>query len=837
LQINRLFLKNGSYQAKLYSKFQFMKKHFILKVLLLSVILLFHFENSYSQQLPADMSQIKASQIPQAQLIQIQAQARMNNLSDNELMQEFQKRGMPEAEIKSLLERINALPQMNQGDDMEYNPKSNNLKRAYKGTSDFFKMPEVKSRVFGADLFGNAASTNAVNLKIATPQNYILGPEDEIQIDVYGINVSTQQATVSPEGKVNVKYIGPVNVSGLTIEQATSIIKSRLTKIYPSLSTGETKLTLTLGSIRSIQVNVVGAVKNPGVVTLPSLATIFNALYISGGPVDNGSFRNIELIRNNKIVSVLDLYDFILKGDQSKNLILRDNDVVRVPFVTTQIALAGSVHKEGIFELKPKETVSDVLAFAGGFNGMALRNVITGTRTSEKEKRIIDIANDNFNTFILQSGDSLFVDSVISKFENRVHVAGNVYKPGSYALEPQMDVDRLIEKAQGLKEGSFINRFNLVRRKTDQTKEYRVINYKELMKQNKKFYLQKDDSVYIASILELRDSSILTINGPVKKPGAFRYEDSMTLGSLIILAGGFLENATPKRIEIGRRKDNITLKNKNESTTEIITVDLDKDLGTLNMDLTLMPYDIINIKVDPFKVKQTNVKISGEIMYAGSYTLVNPEERLSSLIQRSGGLTPFADPAGVKLVRKKEKTDTAQLKRLALASLNVSKIGSNEKSDTSNLLKQADVEETTTEVAIDFEYLQANPNSDQDVTLKDGDEIIVPRFVNTVNISGEVLKPVTVQFKPGQGVSRYLYEAGGFTKSALKSRVYVVYVNGKSAKTKKLLGVKFYPKIRPGSSIFVPVKALNREVDPSKFGVLLSAFSSIMTTLVIIFKN
>ena len=810
------------------------KSKFLFFLLFLSI----NVSKSLAQQLPADMSQVKAAQIPQSQLIQIQNQARMNNLSENELMQEFQKRGMPDTEIQALMERLRSISESGQMEQDQISNRSGNIKRVYKGSADFFAMPEVKSRVFGSDLFTtNTDASSIVNLKIATPKNYILGPEDEVQIDIYGINASSQQSTITPEGRLNIKYIGPVNVSGLTLEQATAIIKSRLTKVYPSLTTGETKITLTLGSIRSIHVNVVGAVKKPGVITVPSLATIFNAIYYAGGPVENGSFRNIELIRNNQIISLLDLYDFILKGDQSKNLVLRDNDVVRVPYVNMQVTLAGSVHKEGIFELKPNETVADLLSFAGGFNGKALKSVITGTRSSDKEKRIIDISSKNYASFTLQSGDSLFVDSVIGKYENRVHIAGNVYKPGSYSLEPQMDVDRLIEKAQGLKEGSFINRFNIVRRKTDQTKEYRIVNYKDLIKQNQKFYLQKEDSIYVASIVELKDSSNLIISGPVKKPGTYRYEDSMTLGSLIILAGGFLENATPKRIEIGRRKDNVTLRDKSEQTSEIITVDLDKDLGNMSMDVTLMPYDIVNIKIDPFKVKQTNIKISGEVLYAGSYTLVNPEERLSSLIERSGGLTPFADPAGVKLIRKKEKTDTTQLKRLALASLNVSKISSNDRGDTSNLLKKSEVEETTTEVAIDFEYLRSHPNSDQDITLKDGDEIVVPRFTNTVNISGEVLKPVTVQFKPGQGISRYLYEAGGFTKSALRSRVYVVYANGKSAKTKKFMGIRFYPKIKPGSSVFVPVKALNKEMDPAKLGILISAFSSIMTTLVLIFRN
>jgi protein involved in polysaccharide export with SLBB domain len=788
--------------------------------------------------MPSDLSRVKSSQITDAQLMQFIQQAEASGADESELMQEFQKRGLPESELQALSARVKSLMGSTQPKgSVTSDEKSMGNKRTYKGEMTEFKRPEKPSRVFGSELFSGVDPLFVPNLKIATPKGYVIGPEDELQLDIYGNNIATQKMMVSPDGFVTLKYAGPVNVSGMTIEQAASVFKARLTKFYPALANGGTKLQLTLGSLRSIQVIVVGAVKKPGTITLPSVAKLFNALYASGGPLENGSFRNIELVRNSKVVAVADLYDFILKGEQTSNLTLQDNDVIRVPFAKQQVVLEGGVNRKGIFEIGEKESIQQLLDFAGGFKSNAFRGRITGTRYTDVEKKVIDIAKTDFQTFHLLHGDSLYVDSVIDRYENRVYISGAVFKPGAYALDKDLDVKGLIQKAQGLKEDAFVGRVNMVRLKEDRTKEYKSFGLKEILSGNEKIALRREDSLHVLSILELRDSTTVSVLGLVRKPGDYRYEDSLSLQSILLQAGGFQENATPSRIEIGRRKMGVNPSEKGSNTSEIIQLDLNKDLSKIGSDVFLKPFDVISVKADPSKVKQVSVKISGEVLYAGTYTLSNPEERLSSVVNRAGGLLPYADINGAKLIRKKEKVDTAQIKRLALSTIKISTFDDKDKDkDTSKLVKDDELKSQTTEVALDLSRILENPGSVEDLTLQDSDELIVPRFVNTVAVSGEVLKPVTIQYEEGKGLSNYLSAAGGFTRNAYKNRVFIVYSNGRSSKTHAFLMFRSYPKVLPGCSIFVPLRQDTKSFDPAKAGILVSALSAVMTGLVLLFR-
>jgi protein involved in polysaccharide export with SLBB domain len=399
-----------------------------------------------------------------------------------------------------------------------------------------------------------------------------------------------------------------------------------------------------------------------------------------------------------------------------------------------------------------------------------------------------------------------------------------------------MDVLKLIQKAQGLKEDAFTNRANMVRKTDDLKKSFYSLNLKSVLKGNEKILLKKEDSIHIASALDLRDSANVRLLGPVKKSGEFRYEDSMTLGGLILQAGGFLENATPTRIEIGRRKNDIALESKGEATSEIINVDLTKGLDNVGANIYLMPYDVISVKVDPSKIKQVAVKISGEVKYTGSYTLSNPEERLSSLIQRAGGLLPYADINGAKLIRKKDKVDTSQIKRLAKSSIKLDNLDIKSKQDTGSLVNSEELESQTTEVALELKRILENPGSEEDITLKDEDELVVPRFINTVSVGGEVLKPVTVQYQSSRSFGSYISAAGGYSRNAYKSRAFISYANGRAARTKSFFGFRLHPKVKPGSTIFVPLEPTNKGFDPSKLGVLISALTSLSTIFVLLFK-
>jgi protein involved in polysaccharide export with SLBB domain len=791
-------------------------------------------------QLPTNLSNVRASQISDAQLMQFLQQAQSSGMTEDQLMQEFKKRGLPDSELEALVNRIKLMTgvELSAGDDMDMDDKKEGKSstRKYKGESKPFRIPAKPSRVFGADLFSSADPAFVPNLKIATPKGYILGAEDELQLDIYGNNISNQKLTVSPDGFINVKYAGPINVNGMSIEQATGVIKARLSKFYPALSSGATKVQLSLGSVRSIQVTVVGAVKKPGTITLPSVATLFNALYASGGPLENGSFRNIELVRENKVIAHADLYDFILKGDQGSNLSLRDNDVIRIPYAKAQIAIEGGVNRVGVFEVKNSETLQHILDYAGGFKGNAFKGRITGTRYTDVEKSVIDVGKSQFASYQLMHGDSLYIDTVVNKYDNRVFITGAVFKPGAYSLDKDMDVKVLIQKAQGLKEEAFTGVANMVRLKDDYTKEYMTLDLRDVLNGKSIVQLRREDSLHVESLLDLRDTAVVTINGPVKNPGEFRYEDSLSLKGLILKAGGLLENATTLKIEVGRRKSDINVGAKGSATSEIISIDIDKSLTDKGKEIILKPFDVVNIKKDPAKVKQVTVELKGEIAFAGSYTLENPEEKLSSIIKRAGGVLPYADIYGAKLIRKKLVQDTAFIKRLSLSNVDLSSVDK-EKTDTSKLIELDQLNSKTTEVALELDKILARPGSEEDVTLQDEDQIIIPRFVNTVAVSGEVLKPVTVQYEPAIGFRSYISAAGGFNRNAYKKRVFVVYPNGRSASTKSFLGIKSYPRVTPGSSIFVPVEPVRQSgFDPAKAGVIVSAFASVMTTLVLLFR-
>jgi protein involved in polysaccharide export with SLBB domain len=703
-------------------------------------------------------------------------------------------------------------------------------KRTYKGDYTQFKMPEKPSRVFGSELFSGVDPIFVPNLKIATPKGYVIGAEDELQLDIYGNNISNQKLMVSPDGIINVKYAGPVNVSGMTIEQAAGVLKGRLTKFYPALSSGATKLQLTLGSVRSVQVTIVGAVKKPGTITLPSIATLFNALYSSGGPLENGSFRNIELVRNSKTIAIADLYQFILKGDQSANISLQDNDIIRVPFAQTQIVLDGQLNRNGIFEIKDKESLKEALDFAGGFRSNAFKGRITGTRFTDIERKVIDIPKEEFNSCILRHGDSLYVDSVVNRFENRVYITGAVFKPGQYSIENGLDMSGLISKAQGLKEDAFTGRANLVRIREDKTKEYLSVNLKSVINGYDKIKLKKEDSLHVVSLIEIKDKLTVNISGPVKFPGTYVYEDSMSLQSLILQAGGFLDMAITTGVEVGRRKSSFGSAEVNLTTSDIISVQLTNDLSKFGSDLLLMPFDEISIKYDPAKKKQISVLMKGQVMFEGLYTLSGPNERISSVLKRAGGLLPSADIYGARLVRVQNAIDTIQLRRFALNGVK----SKNEKGDSSSLLSDLDWENT--EVALNLVKAISRPGSFDDISLVDGDVLIVPKFNNTVSVSGDVLKPVTVQFDERSSFSKYISAAGGFARSASKSSAFIQYANGSSAKTTSFLGISKYPKVKPGSSIFIPQKNQGQVVDPTKAGILISALTAISTLMVLLFR-
>lgn len=798
-------------------------------ILLFISILTFSF--GYTQT-GSDLSNIKASQISDAQLQQYLSQAKERGLTEDQVEAELLKRGLPESEMAELRTRIQQLSAA-QTDTQTNTSSSANVdtKRKLPVINPLLnpRQEDVKtSRVFGAELFANNSLNFEPDLKMATPKNYVIGPDDELLLNIYGLNLSQQTLKVSPDGTVNVKYAGIINVSGLTIETTTAVIKSRLSKYYPGLNSGQTKLQLSLGSIRSIRVIMIGAIKRPGTYTLPSLASLFNALYMSGGPTEAGSFRNIELIRNNKVMKVADLYDFLLKGDLSGNIRLEDNDVIRVPFASNLITLNGQLNRPGIFEIQQNESLKDAIDFAGGFKSNAFKGRITGKRYADFERRVVDVAADSLAFFKPKNGDEFLVDSVINRYQNRVIISGAVFKPGPYSLENGMTLKELVNKAQGLKEDVYTGRALLVRTRDDLTKEYIAVDLKGIAEGKEDgLFLRKEDSVHVASIFDLKDTATITINGAVRTPGTYRYEEGLTLKSMILKAQGFADNATGQGIEISRRLRDVNVNKPGSNIVQLITVNDNKELSGTATDVALQPFDIITIKEDPHYKKQISVKVTGEVMMPAVYTLQSREERLSSIIQRAGGLLYTANVAGAKLVRlKKQVVDTSEVKRL---------LKSVAKDSTGNAAES--VAKNTTDVAIDLKYILKHPGSVDDIILEEGDELIVPRINNTVTVNGEVFKPVEVMYEKGKNMRDYIADAGGPTQLGKKSRAFVIYANGSSAKIKKPLGIfRNYPDIAPGSNIFVPEKQKREGIDVAKAGIFMSAVTGLLTALALIFK-
>ncbi|MFY7900746.1 MAG: SLBB domain-containing protein [Chitinophagaceae bacterium] len=802
------------------------------KFLFSLIILLLHSGSIFSQQLPNDLSKFRSSQISDTQLLEIYKKFSIEGNNDEEIELEFKKRKMPEYEIFLIKDRLKKIKLSNETNDNGSNNSSNTkstnepINKSRKVTFDnALSFPTGGGDLtFGSEFFSSGNTTFEPDLRIATPKNYILGPDDELALEVFGLNILQQNLKVSAEGLVNIKYVGPVSVNGLNIEEATIKIRGRLLKFYPGISNGSTKVQLSLSAIRTIKVSIIGASKKPGTYSIPSVATLFNALYISGGPSESGSYRNIELIRNNKVVVVADFYDYLLKANQKNNVRLEDNDVIRIPYAAIRFSLTGEINRPAIFEMKPTETLADALNFAGGFKSMAYKARIRGTRQLDLDKKIIEIKNQDFSSFLLRDGDSLVVSPIINRFQNRVTITGAVYKPGFYALEDGITLKKLITKSEGLREDAYKKRIIITRTREDLTKEIISVNILA-SDSTSDILLQREDFIEVASIFEIKDNQIVTINGAVRNPGKFAYEDSLSLKSLILKAGGFSDNATGLGIEISRRKRDAETNVMNGKIVEIIRIDDNKELSGSSNDIKLSPYDIVAVKYDPYYKAQINVSIVGEVLVPGSYSLMSREENISSLIKRAGGLLYTANITGARLKRKKNSND--------IDLTVIKKIAESYAKDSSNVIID-DAQKNSNDVAINLTQILANPGGREDIFLQEGDELFIPVVNNMISIEGEVFKPLDIAFtyEKGKSLKEYISDAGGTTLSAQRNKIFVIYANGRAAQTRtKWIFLRKYPQVEPGCKIFVPKKPEKTGFDISKASLVVSTFSLVITSM------
>ena len=648
--------------------------------------------------------------------------------------------------------------------------------------------------VFGRNIFNIDKLTFQPNLNMATPENYRLGPGDEVIVDVWGASQNTMRLEISPDGYVNISNLGPVYLNNMTIKDARQLLKQELGKIYADSANN---IQVTLGNIRTIQVNVMGEVRAPGTYALSSLSTVFHALYASGGVSDIGSLRNVQVARGGKTIARLDVYEYIMKGLIQDDIRLQDGDVVIVPTYDELVKITGKVKRPMFYEMKNGESAATLLKCAGGFSSDAYKKSIRVLRKDGKEFSVKTVDDIHYSAFKLIDGDVVTVDSILNRFNNRLEVKGAVYHPGVFELSGSLNtVRQLVEKADGLLGDAFTGRAVLYRERENLTKEVLPVDIEGILKgTSPDIALQKNDILYIPSIHDLQDMGKVTISGEVNKPGSYTYADHMSLEDLVITAGGLKESASLVRVDVSRRIRDP------KGTTEPDMIGQNFSFGLKDgfvvdgeAGFELQPYDQVFVRRSPSYNEQVSVTVDGEVLYRGEYTLSTKSERLSSLIQRAGGVSRYAYVRGAKLRRV---ANEEELRRME----DVVKMVRREIGETLATSLGLKVDSTFT-VGIDLEAALANPGSDADLVLREGDVLTVPEYNNTVKVNGAVMMPNTVSYAKGKSVKYYLNQAGGYSANAKKSQKFIIYMNGQVAEVKGS-GKK---QIEAGCEIVVPNK-------------------------------
>ena len=660
------------------------------------------------------------------------------------------------------------------------------------------------NQVFGRNIFNTRNLTFEPSVNIATPLNYRLGPGDEVIIDIWGASQNTIRQQISPDGTINIQKIGPVNLNGLTISEANDYLKKTLNKIYNGLNNTNdptSDIRLTLGSIRTIQINVMGEVVQPGTYSLSSFSTVFHALYRAGGVSDIGSLRNVQLVRNGKNIATIDVYQFIMKGNIQDDIRLQEGDVVIVPAYDVLVKIDGKVKRPMRFEMKKDENLSTLISYAGGFEADAYTRSLRVVRQNGQEYEVNTVKDLDYSVYKMRNGDVVTAEAILNRFINKLEIRGAVYRPGIYQLNGKLNTVReLVNEAQGLTGDAFLNRAVLYRQREDLTTEVIPVDIKAIMDgTSQNIILAKNDILYIPSIHDLEDRGDVVIHGEVAKPDSYPYADNMTLEDLIIQAGGLREAASVVRVDVSRRIRNPHSTVDNDTIGRTYTFSLKEGFvvdGTPGF--VLQPYDEVYVRRSPGYQAQQNVVVEGEILFEGSYAMTSREERLSDLIRKAGGSTKNAYLRGAKLTRvatEGEKKRMGDVIRLMSRQLGEAMMDS----------LDIHVEDHFT-VGIDLEKALANPGSTADIVLREGDVVFIPKSTNTVKINGAVMVPNTVSYIAGKNIDYYLNQAGGYSDNAKKSKKFIVYMNGQVTKVKGS-GKK---QIEPGCEIIVPSRSKKR---------------------------
>jgi protein involved in polysaccharide export with SLBB domain len=686
-------------------------------------------------------------------------------------------------------------------------------------------------QIYGHKVFNSRALTFEPSDNLATPQNYRLGPGDEVIIDIWGTSEDHLRQTISPEGSIMISQVGPVYLNGMTIADANRHVKGIFAKKYAGVTDAETDVQVTLGQVRTIQVDIMGEVATPGTFRLSPFSSVFHALYRAGGINSIGSLRNIQVLRNGKKIAGVDIYDYLFDGKTAGNIRLQEGDVIIVPPYEQLVNIDGNVKRPMYYEIKPGETIQTVIDYAGGFTGDAYSGMVRLARQSATENELYNIDREEFASYRLKDGDILTVGTILDRYANRVELKGAVYRPGMFAINKELStVGQLIKKADGLTDDAYADRVLLYREGPELQLEVLSLDLKAILNGTAPdVKLKRNDLLVISSIKEIQDRGQLSIQGHVARPGTYPFADNTTLEDLILQAGGLLDGASTARVDISRRIVNPSSTTPTEQLSENYSISVVGGLAQgEGQNFIMKPYDVVIVRRSPGYVPQEMVNIGGEVLFAGNYALEKRNERLSSIISRAGGLIEGAYTKGAYLTRK--LTDEEYKMRQETLRLAMSNQDGHGDSISLSKIQVSD----RYSVGIDLEKAIAYPGSTYDVIVQPGDVLFIPEQQSTVKIAGDVMFPNTVVFVPGKKLSYYIDQAGGYGQRAKKGKAFIVYMNGSVAKAKR------NTPIEPGCQIIIPSKPEKMGTDWTKVLALATSFSSVATmaaTITNIFKK
>lgn len=776
-----------------------------------------------------DLSNVNIDNYSDDDLNAMLKKATESGMSESQLLKLVSDRGLPETEITKLRNRLQLIGKGRSFNQNYLNGIPGDTTTLHEYDTSVSKIPLQKFKndqtIFGSELFTTNSLVFEPNLRIPAPVGYILGPDDEIIVSVYGFSEKKYNLRVDEQGEIYIPNVGPLFVSGLSIEQAGEKIKSKLAAtIYRAISSGQTKVQISLGKIRSIRVTVIGQAKKPGTFTVSSLTTLYNILYLCGGPTPLGSYRDIQIIRGNELKRTADLYEFLVNGIQKDNILLQEGDVIRIPYYKNRVTISGKVKREGKFEMLDTETFNDLLKYCGGFTDNAYRGAVTVIRITDTDRKIIDLESSQYNSFKANGSDEYIVRKLQDEFKNRIYISGSVLRPGPYELTPGMTVKALVEKAGGLTVDAFTERASIFRYFNNKMPTMLSINLDSVLEDNQEVYLKKDDSLSVHSIFEFSDKNYVSVEGSVRKPGTVQWRENLSLRDLLLSVGGLTESGDSSTIEISRRLKNVNVEKSNHNESKVFNFDL-KSAG----DIYLQPFDIIIVKTLPGYIKQRSVLVIGEVLSPGRYSLQNSGDRISDVLKRTGGFKASADSTSITIRRNINSNITIQEReKLFQRILNI-----NADSLSQNARLKDELYKTYDLISVDLSTALAHPNSPENLTLEEGDILTVDRNTNLVKISGEVYYPTIAPYQSNKNLKYYIQQAGGFTPYARKTGVLVIRPDGKAAAVSHFLWFKFYPSVSPRSEIFIPqkIKSNRSKLSIGELALLVSALGIIVNVL------